>query len=125
MTRAARRREEREAEKPDTLKLRDGEVVVAVALNAAKSPNGERQYQTWVRGPQTGHNNGQMVELLSMLASTIVLGSAQGGRISVQQSIDECKQIFAQSLQAHVHRSLAQGIQAHGLRTVQLAEATS
>lgn len=125
MTRAARRRDEREADKPDTLRLQGADVVLAVAVKGAVGKDGGREYQTWVRGPQTGHNNGDMVGCLSMLASTIVLGSAQGGRISVQQSIDECKRIFAESLQAHVHRKLMGGVADGTLKTVLLGASSS
>lgn len=121
------RAEERRAEKAQaltqsgSLKLNGGEVVVAVACNGIANAEGQRPYQTWVRGPATEHTNAEMVQLLAMLATTIVLGNAQGGKISVQQSIDECKVIFGRSLEGHVHRAISGGHGFDNLTTVPMA----
>lgn len=102
------------------LKLNGGEVVLAVAVNGPADAQGLRPYQTWVRGPATQHTNAEMVQLLAMMATTIVLGNAFHGKISVQQSIDGCKEIFAKALEAHVHRAIASGTAQQGLHTIDM-----
>lgn len=127
-SRGEKRREEREAGKnigmSGSLQLDGSEVVVAVAVDGPPDAEGQRPYKTWIRGPATNHTNAEMVQLLALICSSITIGNAQGGQMSVQRSIDECKNIFGRALDGQVHRVMANALATRSLQTVQLERET-
>lgn len=95
---------------------------MAVTVNGPRTPGGDRPYAAMVCAPQTDHTNGEVIQLLAMLACTPVFGEAQAsaGKISLQKAIDGCCEIFRSALEEHVHRMVANGKAMQNLSTVQI-----
>lgn len=124
MSRAEQRRAERQMREPP--KINGHPVVVALTVNGPKDQQGNRPYAALVCAPQTDHTNGEVIALLAMLACTPVFGEAQasGGKVSLQQAVDQCVALFKQALEGHVHKMVASGRTVENLTTVQIERVT-
>ena len=99
MAKAARKA--RRKKKADESTLGGDPVVFAVAVS------GDRMYRTWIRGPTTGHTNGEMIQLMGAITAPLVIETARHGKVPVAEALEEAVKMYKRQLEGTVHRALS------------------
>lgn len=95
-SRSAKRRKKAKA-----VKIDGDEVVFAIAVTK------DGLYRNWIRGPSTNHSNGQMIELMALLAATLAIESAKFSGCSVQEAMDDSVKLYVNALRMSIHKILS------------------